>query len=337
MAELHVAHEVVAVRVHAEDLHEVGGLHAVALRLRHLLALGEQETVAEHGVRDGQPRRHEHSRPDHAVKARDVLADEVVLHGPAGFELAFAALVAVADAGEVREQRVGPHVGNMSLVKRHGHAPVERGTADGEVFQAALHERDDLVATGFRADEVGMLVVELEQRLLELGQLEEPVLLAAGLLHRALAVGADELAVLVLLEVGLGVVSFLVHTIPAFVAALVAVALVVEVLPELLHGAGMARLSRAHEIGVGDVEKIPHVAESRLHGVAPFLRRHALRGGRVGDLLAMLVHAGDERHVVAIHALVARDGVGCDGGVRRAQMRCGIHVINRCGERIGSL
>ena len=183
--------------------------------------------MAEHGVRDGQPRRHEHSRPDHAVKARDVLADEVVLHGPAGFELAFAALVAVADAGEVREQRVGPHVGNMSLVKRHGHAPVERGTADGEVFQAALHERDDLVATGFRADEVGMLVVELEQRLLELGQLEEPVLLAAGLLHRALAVGADELAVLVLLEVGLGVVSFLVHTIPAFVAALVAVALVV--------------------------------------------------------------------------------------------------------------
>ena len=130
MAKLHVAHEVVAVRVHAEDLHEVGGLHAVALRLRHLLALGEQEAVAEHSVCDGQPRRHEHSRPDHAVEARDILADEVVLHGPAGLELAFAALVAVADASEVREQRVGPHVGNMSLVKRHGHAPVERGTAD---------------------------------------------------------------------------------------------------------------------------------------------------------------------------------------------------------------
>ena len=41
MAELHVGHEVVAVRVHAEDLHQVGGLHAVALGLRHLLALGE--------------------------------------------------------------------------------------------------------------------------------------------------------------------------------------------------------------------------------------------------------------------------------------------------------
>ena len=337
MAELHVAHEVVAVRVNTEDLHEVGGLHAVALRLRHLLALGEQEAVAEHGVRDGQPRRHEHSRPDHAVEARDILADEVVLHGPAGFELAFAGLVAVTDAGEVREQRVGPHVGNMPLVKRHGHAPVERGTADGEVFQAALHERDDLVAAGFRTDEVGVLVVELKQRLLELGQLEEPVLLAAGLLHRALAVGADELAVLVLLEVGLGVVGFLVHAVPALVAALVAVALVVEVLPELLHGAGVARLSRAHKIGVGDVEKIPHVAEGRLHGVAPFLRRHALRSGRVGNLLAMLVHAGDERHVVAVHALVTRNRVGRDGGVRRAQVRGGIHVVNGCGERIGSL
>ena len=43
--------------------------------------------------------------------------------------------------------------------------------------------------------------------------------------------------------------------------------------------------------------------------------------GGIGHFLAMLVHARDERHVVAVHALVARDGIGGDGGVGRAQVR----------------
>ena len=84
MAELHVAHEVVAVGVHAEDLHQVGGHDAVALRLRHLLALGQQEAVAEDVLGQRHAGSHEHGRPDDAVEARDVLAHEVVLHGPAG-------------------------------------------------------------------------------------------------------------------------------------------------------------------------------------------------------------------------------------------------------------
>ena len=182
-----------------------------------------------------------------------------------------------------------------------------------------------------------MLVVELEQRLLEFGQLEEPVLLPARTLDGALAVGAHEDAVLVLFQIAFGVVGFLVHAVPALVGTLVAVALVVEVLPELPHGARVARLGRAHEVGVGDVKQVPYVAERRLHRVAPFLRGHPLAGRRVGHLLAVLVHAGDERHVVAVHALVAGNRVGRDRRVGGAQMRGGIHVIDRGGERIGSL
>ena len=46
-------------------------------------------------------------------------------------------------------------------------------------------------------------------------------------------------------------------------------------------------------------------------GVMPFFF------ARLGNLLAVLVGAGDERHVVAVHALIARHGVGGDRGVRR--------------------
>lgn len=125
--------------------------------------------------------------------------------------------------------------------------------------------------------------------------------------------------------------------VPALVGALVEVALVVEVGPEPLDGARVARLGGAHEVGVGDAEHVPRLAEGGLHRVAPGLRRHAVLGGHVGHLLAVLVHAGDEGHLAPVHALVARHGVGGDGGVGRPQVRRGVDVVDRRGERVGSL
>ena len=79
------------------------------------------------------------------MEARDVLAHEVVLKGPTTIELVAALGIGITKAGEVRQQRVGPNVGNMALVEGEGNAPIERGTADGQVLQAALDERDNLV------------------------------------------------------------------------------------------------------------------------------------------------------------------------------------------------
>ena len=338
MAELHVAHEVVAVGVHAEHAHQIGRHKTIALRLRHLLALGEQKAVAEHRVRDGHAGGHEHGRPDDAVEAGDVLAHEMVLNGPAAIELDLALGVAVADAREVRDERVGPHVEHVALIPRHGDAPVEAGAGDGQILQAALHEGDDLVATADRSDEVGVLVVEGEELVLELGELEEPVLLARGLVaHRALAVGAHEFAVLVLLQIALGVVGLLVHAVPALVGALVQPALLVQIAPELLHGTGLAILGGAHEVGVVDIQRLPRIGEGRGQRVAPGLRGHAVLLGSLGDLLAVLVGAGDERHVVAVHTLVASNGVGGHRGIGGTQMRRGVDVVDGRGDAEGSL
>ena len=183
-----------------------------------------------------------------------------------------------------------------------------------------------------------MLVIEGEEFVLELGELEEPVLLARGLVaHRTLAVGAHEFAVLVLLQIALGVVGLLMDAVPALVGALVQPARVVEPLPELLHGARLAILSGAHEVGVVDIQRLPRIGEGRGQRVAPGLRGHAVLLGSLGDLLAVLVGAGDERHVVAVHALVARDGVGGHRGVGGAQMRRGVDVVDGRGDAEGSL
>ena len=99
-----------------------------------------------------------------------------------------------------------------------------------------------------------MCCVKVEQRLLELAQLEEPVLLAGRHeLHRAFAIGTDEFAILVLLKIAFSVERLLVHAVPALVAALIQVALVIQVGPELLHGTRLSVTRRAHEIRVCDV------------------------------------------------------------------------------------
>ena len=59
-----------------------------------------------------------------------------------------------------------------------------------------------------------------------------------------------------------------------------------------------------------------------------------LAGGLGGalDLLAVLVGAGGQHGVVALHALEARDGLGGDGGVRVPDVRRGVHVVDGSGE-----
>ena len=101
---------------------------------------------------------------------------------------------------------------------------------------------------------------------LETGQLEEPVLLGepldGPLVHRA------ELAVE---QVALGVVRLARDAVPALVDALVHVAVVVDRLHEPLHALVVARLGRADEVVVGDVEGGPgvDVATARLDRPTP--------------------------------------------------------------------
>ena len=100
-----------------------------------------------------------------------------------------------------------------------------------------------------------MLGVVREQPIGVARQLEEVVLLDDvlddGPVDRAVAV--DELV--------LGVVRLARHAVEAFVRAELDVAAVVDRLQELLHRGVVARLGRADEVVVGDVEAVPGVAE----------------------------------------------------------------------------
>src|SRR5262249_9166826 len=119
---------------------------------------------------------HEKRGPIDGVETNDVLADEMQIGGPVAALFVFGA----TNGAEIRSKRIEPDVEDVRLFAGHGNAPANGGAGDAEVFQTAFNEADDFVLAGFRLDEIGILAIEVEQRLLKGGELEEIVFFRDG-------------------------------------------------------------------------------------------------------------------------------------------------------------
>jgi hypothetical protein len=174
-----------------------------------------------------------------------------------------------------------------------------------------------------------MLAVVIEQRLLVLRELEEPVLLAnpfrLGVVDRTVAVD----------EVLLGLERLAADAIPAFVGAFVDIAVVETRLRHRLHGREMPLpIGGADEIVEREVEPLPHAAKDLLHLVAVRERILPRLGSLAKHVLRVLVVAHQEMGVEARQAAVSRDDVGGDFFVGRAEMRPAVHEIDRRGQEV---
>ena len=200
----------------------------------------------------GDARGHQHGRPDDGMEARDVLAHDVRA-GPASLEVRF--VDAVADSGDVVEQRVEPDVEDVRRVPGNLDAPVEARARDRQVVQPLPDERDDLVAHTRGLYEVGLRLVQVEQRLLEVAHPEEVVGLLEHL-DRTTVNGADKLAGVVAIRRFHEIVELLVllaaDAVVTLVLALVDEAVVVELLQEDQHGLLVPLIGGADEVVVGD-------------------------------------------------------------------------------------
>jgi hypothetical protein len=259
---------------------------------------------------------HQHRRPNHGVEAGDVFADE--LNGrPTPFEVLDVG--AVADRGDVVEQRVEPDVDHVAVIPRNLDAPVEARPRDGEVVEALLHERDDLVAHALGLDEVGLGLVQVEQFLLEIAHPKEVVLLLEDL-HRAAVDLAHQLAGKVAIHRFHEVIELLVllttHAVVALVFARIDEAVVVELLQEDRDGLLVALIGGADEIIVGDVDRLqqrqPGIGDEL---VGPLPRSGVVRHSCSQDLLPVLVGAGEQPGVVT--GLAVPPGKNVGGNLRR--------------------
>ena len=174
-----------------------------------------------------------------------------------------------------------------------------------KILQAAAHEALHLVGARVGSDELGMRLVMGEQSVLIGRQPEEIALLLDPLDRRPLR--RQFLAVVRgLLELALVVIGLVAHRVPAGIFVEIDVAVLLHAPPQLLASALMPLLAGADEIVVGAVERGDHVAETWRVAVGKLCRGDALLLRRLQHLDAMLVGAGQEKHVHALQAAEAR-------------------------------
>ena len=93
----------------------------------------------------------------------------------------------------------------------------------------------------------------------------------------------------------------------------------------------MVVVGGADETVIGNVHQLPQVQNAALaqHDVI-----HILLGGATGllglvlDLLAVLIGAGEEAHIVALQSLETSHGIGCHGAVGVADVQLGRGVVD---------
>ena len=123
----------------------------------------------------------------------------------------------------------------------------------------------------------------------------------------------------------------------ALVAALVDIALIVQLFEDLLHLFLVHGVGGADELVIGGVHQVPDLLDLSSDVVHMLLRGDARSLGLFLDLLAVLVRAGLEVYVVAGHALVARDRVGQHDLIGVADVRLRRGVGDRRRDIIGFL
>jgi hypothetical protein len=110
----------------------------------------------------------------------------------------------------------------------------------------------------------------------------------------------------------------------------------VERLQDRLDDVLVPRFRGTDEVVVGDPEPAPGVAKGRRDLVGIALRRHARLRRRLGDVVAVLVGAGQEIHPIARQPVVAAHGIGHDGRARMSGVRVRVDVVDRRGQVEGA-
>ena len=181
-------------RVGAVEIDQLERVDDVPERLRDLAVVEQQEPVHEQLLRHLVARREQERRPDHAVEAKDVLAEHVP-HGGPELRAQILARPRIGQGAQVVDERVDPDIDDVLRVPGHRNAPGLARAADADVLEALLDEAPRLVRPEARQHELRPLRVELEQPLLVGGEPEEPVALLDPLERRPVlrAVAVDRL------------------------------------------------------------------------------------------------------------------------------------------------
>ncbi len=256
-------------------------------------------------LRHGEVRRHQEGRPVDGVEPRDVLADDMGIRGPEAGARRIG--IGKARGGEIVGQRVHPDIHHVLRIARNRDAPVEGGAADRKIVQTALHKGNDLVLVMLRNDEIRPLLVEAQQAI-RIGREPEEVAFLFHPFDRRAGLDGKAAAVALLCFV-LAVVGLVAHRVPAGILRQIDVALGGHPAPDLLNGNAVPLRRRAQDVVGAGVQFVAHVLKLLRRAIGKGHGRQPFPGCRLLHLLTVLIHAGDEKNVIAIETLEPRNGI----------------------------
>ena len=326
MAEGNLAQQEVAQCIRAENFLDGFGAHDVPFRFGHFALVEEQPAIRLHRARQRNARSHQKRRPVNAMETADLLADKMQIGRPELCEsrLVFWIIGAIAQRGNVVDQRVKPYVDHVLLVAGNRDSPGKTRAAHRQILEAPAHKRDHLSPRGLRPHEIRIGLVKLQQLALEGRELEEIIFLAHRLRHSA-AVGANRSRRPVHIKL-------IAHAILAGIGAFVDETLVAQRGKQLLRPALVALFGGTNEVVVAQPQLVPQPAKLARNRRGKLRGRAVRQSSRPLDLLPVLVRASEKPGFDAQSALAPRNGVADDGRVGVAQVRPRIHVVNGRGQ-----
>ena len=239
------------------------------------------------------------------METDNIFSDQMQIRRPLLLEqVAGLSVALVADAGDIVGQRVQPYVYHVLRVEVYRDAPFERGTGYAEILQTRKQEVvHHLILSGNRLNEFRMLVDMVNQTVSVFAHTEE-ISLFLGRLHLAATIRT-----LAVHQLGLGPEGLAGSTVHALVSTFVDIALVIQLLENLLYLLLMVIIGGADEFIIGSVHQIPDPLNLTGHIVHEFLRSNACLLSLQLNLLAVLVGSGLEKYVVALESAETGNGV----------------------------
>ena len=325
LPKLDIIQKVVADRIRAKFLQKRDRIYDIALGLGHFLSVYDEPAVAIDHLRQLDAKAHQHDRPDDGMETNDLLAHQMHVCRPELLE--FFRIVDDARRGQVVDQCIKPDIHDMLGVKRYLDAPGKARAGDAEVFQPALDELDHFIAAGFRLNEARILFHIFHPAIRILGHFEE-IRFFTDSLQRTAAVRTG----VILIQLIFRPEGFAWHAVPAFILALVNIALIIGALEEHLHDLFMTFLGGADEVIIGNIELLPQLLEHAYDLIRVLDRRDTGFLCLLLDLLSVLIRSGQEKDIIAVKTLETSHAVsdGCAVCMPDVQLRAGI--VNRRGD-----
>ena len=260
------------------------------------------------------------------MRGKDILADQVMCLFPVFFETRL--IFAVADRGNIIDERIEPDIADIILVERQFDPPCKTRfrTRDAEIFERFLQEAERFICAVCGQNEIRMSLDVFDQPVLKTAHAEE-IVGFHDVSGRSQTV-RTEIAVHKIL---ISEEAFAGNAVMPLVFRFVNQIAVIKILQSHLHDFLVPRLGRADEIIVFDPEFLPEFLKTDNGPFALFDRSDPVRFSCFLDLLTMLIGSGQEPGIIFHRAMIAGHNIAENGRVCVTDMRFIIHIINRCG------